>query len=1219
MSGDARTFRTRAVGMGIAASLVAALVSVAGPTTAVHAAGNAQLVVHVPGTARTIPSGAHVTLAGATSVTTAASSSDDYGWFAVADVPTGSTSVTVTSTGTSGSGTADLASGSEIWLTSNGGVYFSRAQAQGFIRVHFRTTGDPSTTSLTVTDQGTPTTLVPTSTSTVPNEAVFDVPVTTNTAKIDLAPSISSAPQGLTRTVDTRKWGEAWISDAWAGVRTSLAWSNGQAVIHYRRPDGNYTGFVLHTWNNAAFGGATDPGWGNNGGPRTDDPGWGVKWTVTLAPNTTKLPHIIHAGNTKDPGPDQFLDLAATGGEVWYVSGTVDVDGNEVYAAPVVRSIDGDLTHAKAVWLSPQWIAWPYVETGRTYALHTATRSDQVLAVSDGLLTGGGSQYSLVYHDALPRDLAAQFPYLATYAALEVPADAQAAAKDLLTRQLVVTESGAGGVGISHATGVQIYGILDDLYSVNSSLGVSWSADTPAIPTIRVWAPTSTRVSLLRYNDSTGAQVEDLPMTQDSATGVWSRTGDPSWNGSYYLFSVDVWAPTIDQFVTNNVTDPWSVSLSTNGTRTQIVNLADTALKPAGWDTLAKPKLNKLSDASIYEMHIRDFSIADTSVPSGLRGTYDAFTVSSNGTKRLRALAKSGLTHLHLLPSFDFATVNEDKSTWQTTGNLTGLGRNSSGQQTAVNAVRGADGYNWGYDPVHYTVPDGSYAVNPDGAARLVEYRRMVAAINGLGLRVVSDVVYNHTNSSGQNANSTLDEIVPGYYYRLNNDGTVANSTCCQNTATEHKVMAKLVRDSIMVWAKDYKIDGFRFDIMGHMPRQLLLQIRGDLNKLTPANSGVDGKKVILYGEGWDFGEVQGGSRFVQAVQANLAGTGIGTFDDRLRDAVRGGGPFDSDPRIQGFGSGLYTMPNGNAVNGSKDGQFYRLGQLTDNVRLGLTGELANYTLTTSGGYQAPGSEVMYNGSPGAGYTTNPTEAISYVDAHDGTMLYDNLAYKLKRTTPMADRARLQVLNLGIVLMGQGIPFFAAGSEQMHSKSLDKNSYDSGDWFNGIDWSMTNNGFGKGLPLKGDNGQWWSIASPLLADKTLSPSRSVMSSTAARVMELMKIRYSSPLFRLGTGSLVRQRLSFPLAGPKQTPGVIVMRLIDTGKGVTNLDPTYKSIIVVINASPNTVVQKISSLAKSTFTLHPVLRASNDPVVRKSTAKAGVFTVPKLTVAVFVEK
>ena len=1198
----------------IVAALLAGFVTVAGPTNAVQAVGAAQLVVHVPGQARTIPNGAQVTLSAGSPVSTAASSSDEYGWFAVADVPVGASSVTVTSSGTTGSAVADLAQGSEVWLTPTGGVFFARAQAQGFVKIHFRTTADPNFTSLTFTDGTTQSTLQPASTSTSPNEAVFDVPVAGSSAKIDLAPSIAGAPQGLTRTVDTRKWGEAWISDGWSQVRTSLPWANGQVVIHYKRPDGNYTGFVLHTWK-AAFGGATDPGWGNNGGPRTTDPGWGVKWTVTLADGTSKLPHIIHQGNTKDPGPDQFLDLASTGGEVWYVSGTADVDGHEVYATPVVRSIDGDLTRAKAVWISPQWIAWPYVETGRTFALHTASASDQVISVSDGVLSGGGSTYALSYHDALPRDVQAAFPYLANYVGLEVPSDAQASAKDLLTRQLVVTESGSGGIGLARATGVQTYGILDSLYNVTGSLGLSWSND---IPTIRVWAPTSTRVSLLRFDDSTGAQIADVPMTLEPLTGVWSVIGDPSWKGGYYLFSVDVWAPTTDQFVTNHVTDPWSVSLSTNGTRTQIVNLQDASLKPTGWDSLAKPALGKLADASIYELHIRDFSIADTTVPVGLRGTYDAFTVNSNGTKRLRTLAKAGLTHLHLLPSFDFATVNENKSTWQSTANLAGLARNSSGQQAAVNAIRGADGYNWGYDPVHYTVPDGSYAVNPDGSARDVEYRQMVAAINAAGLRVVSDVVYNHTNSSGQNANSVLDEIVPGYYYRLNPDGTVANSTCCQNTATENKVMAKLVRDSILVWAKDYKIDGFRFDIMGHMPRKLLLQIRSDLNKLTPANSGVDGKKIILYGEGWDFGEVQGGSRFTQAVQSDLAGTGIGTFDDRLRDAVRGGGPFDSDPRVQGFGSGLYTMPNGSAVNGTKDGQFYRLAQTTDNVRLGLTGELATYMLTTSAGYQAPGSEVMYNGSPGAGYTSNPSEAISYVDAHDGTLLYDTLAYKLKRTTPMSDRARLQVLNLGITLMGQGIPFFAAGSEQMKSKSMDKNSYDSGDWFNSIDWSMTSNGFGRGLPLKGDNGSSWSIASPLLADKTLSPTRSTMASTAARVMELMKIRYSSPLFRLGTGSLVRQRLSFPLAGPKQAPGVIVMRLSDIGKGVANLDPRYKSIVVVINASPKTVVQKISSLAKSTYSLHPVLRSSNDKIVRKATAKGGVFTVPGLTIAVFVQ-
>ncbi len=188
----------------------------------------------------------------------------------------------------------------------------------------------------------------------------------------------------------------------------------------------------------------------------------------------------------------------------------------------------------------------------------------------------------------------------------------------------------------------------------------------------------------------------------------------------------------------------------------------------------------------------------------------------------------------------------------------------------------------------------------------------MVKSLNETGLRVVMDVVYNHTNAAGQAEKSVLDRIVPGYYHRLLEDGTLATSTCCANTATEHAMMEKLMVDSIVTWARDYKVDGFRFDLMGHHSKANLLAVRAALDELTLAADGVDGSKIYLYGEGWNFGEVANDARFVQATQTNMDGTGIGTFNDRLRDAVRGGGPFDGDHRVnQGFASGLYTDPNG--------------------------------------------------------------------------------------------------------------------------------------------------------------------------------------------------------------------------------------------------------------------------------------------------------------------
>jgi pullulanase-type alpha-1,6-glucosidase len=314
----------------------------------------------------------------------------------------------------------------------------------------------------------------------------------------------------------------------------------------------------------------------------------------------------------------------------------------------------------------------------------------------------------------------------------------------------------------------------------------------------------------------------------------------------------------------------------------------------------------------LYELHVRDFSANDRSVAEPFRGTYKAFTFEhSRGMRHLTKLARAGLTHVHLLPAFDIASVDEDRSTWlEPAGDLASYPPDSDQQQAAVVAVAGRDGFNWGYDPWHYNVPEGSYATNPEGGTRALEFREMVMGLSQAGLRVVMDVVYNHTGEGGQNARSVLDRVVPGYYHRLNGDGNIETSTCCQNTASEHNMMEKLLVDSAVLWARHYKVDGFRFDIMGHHMKGTCCSAPGlDASR---RSDGVDGRKVYLYGEGWNFGEVANGARGENATQLNMAGTGIGTFNDRLRDGARGGGPF-SGLQEQGFLTGLFVDPNGTA------------------------------------------------------------------------------------------------------------------------------------------------------------------------------------------------------------------------------------------------------------------------------------------------------------------
>ncbi len=359
---------------------------------------------------------------------------------------------------------------------------------------------------------------------------------------------------------------------------------------------------------------------------------------------------------------------------------------------------------------------------------------------------------------------------------------------------------------------------------------------------------------------------------------------------------------------TNLTTDPYSVDISVNGTKSRITDLESSGTKPQGWDRSASPHLASLNDLSLYELHIRDFSIGDTTVPALHRGTYEAFTdFNSDGMRHLRTLAQSGLKAVHLLPSFHFASINEDKSTWQTTGDLSADAPNSDQQQAAVAAIQGQDGYNWGYDPVHFMAPEGSYAINPDNRVR--EYRTMVAGLHQAGLRVVQDVVFNHTNASGEGPNSNLDEVVPGYYHRLDSNGNLETGSCCADTASEHRMMEKLMIDTLVLNAREYKIDGFRFDIMSFHFLYNMQHIQAALRSLTPERDGVDGSKIYLYGEGFNFGDTANNQIGPNASQINLYGYGIGSFNDRIRDGIRGGSPF-TDERVQGFATGLYTDPS---------------------------------------------------------------------------------------------------------------------------------------------------------------------------------------------------------------------------------------------------------------------------------------------------------------------
>ncbi len=888
-----------------------------------------------------------------------------------------------------------------------------------------------------------------------------------------------------------------------------------------------------------------------------------------------------------------------------------------------------DLTRAKAIWVSADTIAVPatMVPAGTDPALTTwdlAWSPTGGLAVDAEAITGGSSA-ALEYAGQLPAALVTAHPELAGYLALTVDKKTVRKVPEILKGQLAV-----GVFDSIHrlldATGIQIPYVLDDLYAARAakqSYGVTF---TGAHPVYRLWAPTAQRVELLTWPAGTAG---DAPIDTASRFPM-EQQKDGSWTvatgarGARYLYDVVVYAPTTGKVEHNVVTDPYSVALTLNSTRSVAVDLKDPAYRPATWRATPSPVLKQSVDSTIYELHVRDFSIDDATVPVAHRGSYLAFADDGDGTKHLRALASAGLNTVHLLPTFDIATIEEDRTKQATPASagcpdLASLPPDGEQQQACIDGIRATDGFNWGYDPFHWLAPEGSYASTAaaaDGAGRVAEFRTMVGALHQDGLRVVLDQVFNHTPASGEAPTSVLDQVVPGYYQRLDRTGAVYTSTCCQDVATEHAMAQKIMVDSVLTWARDYKVDGFRFDLMGHASKANLLAVRTALDRLTLRKDGVDGRSVYLYGEGWNFGEVADNALFTQASQGNLGGTGIGTFSDRMRDAVRGGGPFDDDPRKQGFGSGEATDPNGAAIN---DGADASLQHDTDLVQLGLAGNLRAFTFTDTEGATVRGDQVDYNGQP-AGYADQPDEVISYVDAHDNETLFDSLTYKLPVATSMADRVRMNTLSLATTALAQTPSFWHAGTDLLRSKSLDRNSYDSGDWFNTLSWTGADNGFGHGLPLAGDNSAKWPYMRPLLADPALKPSATDVQQASAMAQDLLRLRFSTPLFRLGSAAAINAKVSFPASGgPDAHPGVIAMRIDDTVGA--DVDPTLRGVVVVFNATPGAVAQVVPGMAGQSATLSPIQAGGADPVVRTSTwdSATGTATVPPRTVAVFVQR
>ena len=874
------------------------------------------------------------------------------------------------------------------------------------------------------------------------------------------------------------------------------------------------------------------------------------------------------------------------------------------FATTLEPAADPAIVPARAIWLSGALIRWPGAPASGRYVLVSSAKRALVAQVGQSVSGADDTLELAPSTDPLPAALAQRFKFVADGALLRA-GDRARVTRALRGQALVVREDEQGRVLAVSA--LQVAGALDDLYADAGRLGDLGVTATPAGQRLALWAPTAQAVRACVYPGAEDAASAVVDLVRDDATGAWRGDVAGRQPGRYYSYLVDVFVPGTG-LVRNRVTDPYAVSLDADSRRTWLGTLDDAATLPRDWRADAAPAtVRRSTDMAIYELHLRDFSMVDASVPLAHRGKYLAFTdANSAGMRHLRRLAQAGLTDVHLLPVFDIASVPERGCT---TPRIEG-GPADETQQAAVVAGAAGDCFNWGYDPLHYNAPEGSYASDAnDGPVRVREFRAMVQGLHRAGLRVGMDVVYNHTSTSGQQPQSVLDRIVPGYYQRLDANGGIEHSTCCDNTATENLMMGKLLVDSVTQWAVQYHVDSFRFDLMGHQPRDVMLALQRRLKAAT-------GREIPLIGEGWNFGEVADGARFVQASQLSLNGTGIGTFSDRARDAVRGGSSTDSSHlrADQGWINGQFYDPNGIGHATRED-----LMTAADMIRVGLAGSLRDMTLTTWRGASASFEKIPYGNQP-AGYASQPGEAVNYVENHDNQTLFDNDVLKLPLATSGADRARVQILGAAVVAFSQGVAYFHAGVDLLRSKSFDKNSFDSGDWFNRLDWTGQDNGFGAGLPPRQDNGALWDIERPLLADASLKPTPADIAWTRDAFRDLLRIRASTPLFHLATADDVRRRISFPASGPSQEPAVVA-ELID-GRGLTGA--RFGAVLVVLNADKQPHALALPELKGRRWRLHPVhlaahaadTRIAKDAIVDDA---RGRFTVPARAAVVFVAR
>jgi pullulanase len=722
-----------------------------------------------------------------------------------------------------------------------------------------------------------------------------------------------------------------------------------EVTFHYYRYDGDYSGWNLWIWG-------------------TGEPGRSLEFVGSDA-----YGHVARTVLKQQTDGDSlgFILRKSVLGQSWACK-----DGEDRQIPLYWTKEDGTLE----VWLmqGDPHIYWNADDVDRTPRLTKAVLEDvQTLRVETYLPVLGNlgphwgfeltclgeGERTIPLAEVKPLQIPGQGPG-AFVLQTEIPLDLQ--------RQYVLKHPTHGNVPVTFGGVFSSCSFYQEFHYSGHDLGANYSKTET---TFKVWAPTAHHLEIVIYRTYNQEKGERFPLERGEK-GVWWCTVKGDLDGVYYNYLVNHGEETWE------VVDPYARATGPNGKRGQVVDLRKT--NPDGWETLPWLPLESPVDAVIYEVHIRDFSISPS---SGIKAQGQYLGLIEEGTRSpqgvmtgLDHLKQLGITHVHFMPIFDFATVDEEDP-------------DSS--------------YNWGYDPLNYNVPEGSYASTAvDGRVRIRELKTMIQGLNQSGIGVIMDVVYNHTFHS---LASSFHRLVPGYYYRHNHDGSFSNGSGCGNeVADERSMVRKFIVDSVTYWAKEYKLGGFRFDLMGLHHLETMQAVRRAMDLISP--------QILLYGEGWAAAEstLPGEERALKENTVHIPG--IASFCSDLRDGLKG------------------------HVFHTREGGFIQGQGLEETVKFGIEGAVQHP--------QIDYSQILYSRGP---WAIAPTQSVAYAEAHDNLTLWDKL---LCTTGPDEEGNRLKMMKLAhaILLTSQGIPFLHAGQDFARTKGGDPNSYQSPDHVNQMDW-----------------------------------------------------------------------------------------------------------------------------------------------------------------------